>query len=240
MSCLDELMLEKVLLGAAPEASAHLEQCAECGARLSQMRVEDAQFRQYVFPATVDAVVKSTVRPAARLWRWLVPAGGLGVAALATMLLMVSPRGPAADYVGDKGQTLGLAIYTLDPSGAAVQLSEGAQVSANAVLRFQVSPKKACYLWILSVDARGQVSRLYPERGDPPLISGRLALPGGATLDGQPGPERFFGVCSSSALPFSAVQSAVKIEPSAEAVRHLRELALAQTVQGTLLIEKQP
>ncbi|MER2567033.1 MAG: DUF4384 domain-containing protein [Myxococcaceae bacterium] len=236
MSCLDDVMLEKVLLAATPEASAsaHLATCAKCTARLDRMRTENEAFRRFVFPATVDAVTTSVAPPK---WRvGLLVFAPLAIAA--ALILVVRSAGPADDYVGRKGRVaLGLNVFTLDPTGAAVRLAETARVGANAALRFQVRPVDPCYLWVVSTDASGQVSRLYPAEGDAVLVSQTTTLPGGATLDGVAGPERVFAVCTIAPLPFEAVAQAARAS-SGEAVRRLTHLDGIDG-QATVLLEKE-
>jgi hypothetical protein len=234
MSCLDELALEKVLLDAPPAgASEHLAGCEACTARLTQMKAEGADFKQYVFPRTVDAVVEGA-RPR-RWWPFvLVP---LAVAAAAS--LVVFTRAPTPEYVGVKGQTVGLAVYSLDPQGAPVRLSDGARVALDANLRFQVRPDAPCHLWVLSVDQHGVVSRLFPAEGDAQRVSGETTLPGGAQLDGQAGPERLFAVCTEAPLSWAELQRAATLPSSADAVRATSNLSLDGR-QSSVLLEKSP
>src|SRR5512142_1360611 len=202
--CPSDLELEAHLLD--PErsrAAAHVATCARCQARLEEMRRVGDEFRREVYPATVDAVVeRSRARRPSR--RWLVALAPVAAAAAAAAFLFL---GPSDDYVGVKGGELALAVFVAGPEGAR-GVADGAPVPANAALRFQVRPARACRLWLLSVDASGQVSRLYPAAGDEAaeVAAPGGPLPGGAILDGRPGPERIFAVCTERTLPFSAVE----------------------------------
>jgi hypothetical protein len=99
-----------------------------------------------------------------------------------------------------------------------------------------------CFLWIASVDAKGQISRLYPPVGAP--VENRRAgpVPGGAVLDGQPGPERLFAVCADTAgTTWDDVKRAAS--PAAAGVDQLRRVRvlgapLADECQSSLLLEK--
>jgi hypothetical protein len=207
MSCPDQVTLEKVSggLGPLPEPS-HLETCPDCRARLARMQAEDEEFRRFVFPRTLDAVLASQERWTLRRW-W--PA--LAAAALAGLAVVLVPAAPPQDYLGAKGAALGLWVYTRDGSGATVQLADGAHVPASASLRFQVKPSRPCHLWLVSVDGAGQVSRLFPAVGEAPLVpAATQALPGGATLDGLGGPERVVALCTPSPLPLAQVEVAVR------------------------------
>lgn len=234
MSCLDDVTLEKVSVAKEPEASvaAHLAGCASCTARLSRMRQENETFRRFVFPATVDAVTNSVAPP-----KWRLGLLVFAPVALAAVLLFIIRTAPADDYVGMKGKgALTLDVFTLDATGAAVRLGETARVDAGAALRFQVRPASPCYLWLVSTDATGQVSRLYPSEGEAVLVAEATTLPGGATLDGLAGPERLFAVCTPAPLPFEVVEQAARAS-STDAVRRLTRLD-AIDGQASVLLEK--
>lgn len=207
----DQVKLEKVSMGLAPPAeAAALLASPEAREELDRMRAEDEDFHRFVFPRTVDAVVASQQRLQAALRWW--PAA----AALAALVLVVLwPAAPADDYLGVKGGgALGLWVYTLDGAGAVVRVAEGGTVPAAASLRFQVKPSRPCHLWLVSVDGAGQVSRLYPASGEAPqLAASAQALPGGATLDGQPGPERLVALCSPAPVGYPAVEAAARGAP---------------------------
>lgn len=235
MSCLDDVTLEKVSVAKEPEASAaaHLAGCSSCAARLARMRQENEAFRRFVFPATVDAVTNSVAPPKWRLG--LLVFAPLALAA--ALVIVVRTTGPADDYVGMKGKgALSLDVFTLDATGAAVRLGETARVDAGAALRFQVRPSSPCYLWLVSTDAAGQVSRLYPSEGEAVLVSQATTLPGGATLDGVAGPERLFAVCTPGPLPFEVVEQAARAS-STDAVRRLTRLDAIEG-QASVLLEK--
>jgi hypothetical protein len=99
-----------------------------------------------------------------------------------------------------------------------------------------------CFLWILSVDAKGQVSRIYPPKGVPPEARGAGTVPGGAVLDGEPGPERLFAVCAPPAMAWGEVRAAAPAAAGPDDVRGARALGgpLAGAMQATLLVEKRP
>ena len=206
----DQVRLEKVSMGLAlPAEAAAVQSSPEARAELDRMRAEDEDFHRFVFPRTVDAVLASQER-FQRALRWW-PAA-LALAAL--VLAVLWPTAPAEDYLGLKGQALGLWVYPLDEAGAVVKVADGARVPAAASLRFQVKPSRPCHLWLVSVDGAGQVSRLYPASGEAPqLAASAQALPGGATLDGQPGTERLVALCSPAPVGYPAVEAAARGAP---------------------------
>jgi hypothetical protein len=153
--------------------------------------------------------------------------------------------GPASDYLGRKGARegrAGLQVWFAAEDGARA-VEDGGAVPANAQLRFSVKPDDDhCFLWIASVDAKGQISRLYPPVGAP--VEDRKAgpVPGGAILDGQPGLERLFAICADTAgTTWDDVKRAAS--PAAGGVEQLRRARtlgapLADECQSSLLLEK--
>lgn len=246
--CPSDLALERHLL--SPEGTAligHLAACQDCAARLATMQRQGDDFLRFVYPATVEAVEAAAARPslalAWRRWFALVPALG-GAAAL--LFFLARPQAPPDDYLGTKGGgPLGLAVFVQD--GPSPRLArDGEPVPAAAALRFRVRIARPCHLWLLSVDARGQVSRLYPTAGEGGASVEQSAdLPGGAVLDGQPGPERIVALCAPAPLGWAAAESAVRASlgaPGPDSVRRAASIAglPAGTAQDSLLLEKKP
>lgn len=247
-TCPSDLALEAHLL--APETSPlakHLEACPPCAARVARMTAEGEEFRRFVFPATVEAVEDAAERRRPRAWlRWPVLVAPIGaVAAVAIALVLgIRPPGPEDGYVGYKGGGMGLAVFVNGGEGAQA-VADGATVPASAALRFKVQPAgEGCWLWILSVDASGEISRLYPPKGVSPDQLGAGPVPGGAVLDGQPGPERIFAACAPDAKTSWAEVKAAAAEAAggADRVRAAQGLggALAKARQATVLLEKRP
>jgi hypothetical protein len=242
--CPSDVALEAYLLDPqrSPEA-AHVAACPDCAARLAQMREQGEEFRQYVFPRTLDAVERAAERRRFR-FRWpfaLVPAGALAAAAMAVLLVRT---GPPSDYEGVKGSGMALAVY-LNGSEGPHAVPDGAPIPASAKLRFKVQPAKECWLWIMSVDERGEISRLYPPKGTSPDRRAAGPVPGGAELDGKPGPERFYAVCApSQEMAWAEVKAAAAAVAMGgpERVRAARELggSLSGALQASLLVEKRP
>lgn len=240
--CLSDLALEAVLLAPAPEGSpdaTHLAACPACADRLAQMRREGEDFQRFVFPRTVEAVERAVERPRFR-WPWvLAPAGALAAALVAVLLVR---QGPPDDYEGVKGTGMALAVYVNGDAGARA-VSDGAVVPASAAIRFKVQPARDCWLWIMSVDGRGEISRLYPPKGTPPDRRSAGPVPGGAVLDGSPGPERIYAVCApSQETAWAEVRAAATVATGGqERLRTARVLggSLASAQQASLLVEKQ-
>jgi hypothetical protein len=240
--CPSDLALERHLLD--PSRSpllAHVDACASCRERVARMRSEGEDFRRFVFPATVDAVVDAAAAPRRRWFPLLIaPVGGLAAAA-AVLLVLLRPAGPPPDYVGTMGGPITLSVFTPGADGSHA-LHDGEHVPASAALRFKVR-SEGCALWLLSVDASGAVTRLYPAAGGPAAPPEGGELPGGAVLDGVGGPERLFAVCADRPLPWSDVERAARAAAGggADRVRAGRRLDLpAEAAQATILLEKRP
>jgi hypothetical protein len=250
--CPSDLALEGHLLQPDnPEISAHVASCAGCGARVAQMEREGQEFLRYVYPATVGGVQAAAGGRRARWTRWAVLAP-VPVAAAVLALLLVglpgsrAPSGPAQDYLGVKGGGggLGLTVF-LGAAEGARPIADGEAVPADAALRFKVQPTRACHLWVVSVDAAGEVSRLYPGAGEGgAVIAHGGSLPGGAVLDGRGGPERIFALCTLRPIAYSQLEMAVRhaVGRGEEAVTNRRDVPGFPdgTIQASVLIHKRP
>lgn len=211
--CPSELALESHLLD--PDRSgiaAHVASCPRCSERLERMRAEGADFARNVLPFTLEAVEQA----ASRLPWWRRPAFVLplpALAAVAAVLFLVRPAGPPDDYVGLKGGGggLGLTVFAPGPSGV-TPLRDGGIVAASAPIRFRVRASEGCHLWIASIDAAGTVSRLYPapDTRSGWVLASEQDLPGGAILDGRPGMERIYAICTPHALSWPEVVANVR------------------------------
>jgi hypothetical protein len=247
--CPSDLALEKLLLDPGRSAArAHADACPRCAARLAEMRRQGEDFLRFVYPATVQAVEEAAAArsPLSRdRWtRWLSPLPALVTAA--AILILARPTEPPDGYLGAKGGgALGLTVFVA--GGAEARAArDGERVPAAAPLRFRVRVDRPCHLWLASVDGAGQVSRLLPAEGDGGLrLDGRQAdLPGGAVLDGLPGPERILAVCAAAPLPWRAVEAAARSVSAGgpAAVRAAGPLPglPTGTAQASLLLEKAP
>jgi hypothetical protein len=238
--CPSDLRLEAYLLDAASSGLfPHVDVCLDCQARLRRMNAEGEEFRRFVYPATVDAVVEAA-RPAVRR-NWFAVLVPFAAAAAAGLLVLVVPA-PPDGYVGTKGDALGLTVFVGTPEGARA-VPDGGSIPAAAAVRFQVRSSSPCRVWIVSVDASGQVSRLYPPWGDEGAeVTVGSPLPGGAVLDGKPGPERIFAVCSPQPVSLQALEAAGRVVAAGggDGVRRTRALEglPAGTAQASLLLEK--
>jgi len=236
-----ELALEAYLLDhESSKVAPHLAGCERCRIRIARMEREGEDFRRFVLPATLDAVLEKNAPDRRKRWLWLL--GLAPLAAAAALIVAIRPSEPPEGYVGEKGG-LSLVAYLGAPGGAKMVL-DGQAVQASAALRFSVAPAGRCNLWVICVDESGQISRIYPAQGDGGApVSKQGALPGGAVLDGRAGLERFYAVCSPGSLRYEDLTKSVRVSVrGADDVR--KGPALPWLPRGTrqvsFLVEKRP
>jgi hypothetical protein len=217
----------------------HLATCDHCRDQLANMQRQGDDFMRFVYPATVTALEPKR----SRRWTWAGIFAPVAALAAAAVVMIVHPT-PPNDYVGTKGVAFKLNVYAGLEAGSRA-LSDKEQVPANAALRFRIQSGHPCNLGIVSIDEHGEVSRLFPTSGNEGAkLAKAEVLPGGAILDGKPGPERIFAVCSTDPLAMPQVEAAVKVAAGvgAESVRSIDTIPglPAGTAQATLLLEKSP
>jgi hypothetical protein len=236
-----ELALEAYLLDrdTSPVAS-HLGGCDRCRARIAQMERAGEDFRRFVLPATLNAVLDRNAPERRNPWFWLI--GLAPVAAVAAFVIALRPAQPPEGYIGEKGG-LSLVAYLGAPGGAKMVL-DGQAVQPSAALRFAVAPHGRCNLWIVSVDESAHISRIYPAEGDGGApVSKQGPLPGGAVLDDRTGLERFYAVCTPGPLAYEDLTKALR-----ETVRGADDLRKGPALPGlpkgarqaSLLLDKRP
>jgi len=226
--------------------SQHLDGCEVCKARLARMEKEGEDFRRFVLPATLDAVVEANSGSRIPWKSWFmvaVPAMAAAAALVIAVRPAPKPTEPPEDYVGEKGG-MGITVYTTGERGPTT-VPDGGKVNPAAALRFSVRPgaAKPCHLWLVSVDEAGQVSRVYPTQGDKGAqITQKTPLPGGAVLDGKTGLERLYAICSPEPIAYGQVESAVRASSSSGSIRKGALLAGLPkgAAQTTVLLDKKP
>jgi hypothetical protein len=237
VTCPSDFGLESYLLERGASAvGEHVAACRGCAQRVALMEKQGQDFRAFVFPATIDTILDSVEPRRAwwRNWRW---AGAPALLAAAAALLLVVRVGP-------ESSKFALRVYGSETPGAAL-LGDGARIPVGASLGFQVVPPDSCYLWLVSVDESGAVSRLLPTQGDQGMfVDCDEEQPGAAVMGGKPGLERVFAVCGGADLSWSTVAESVRrtLPPGASALRSTRKLQGLPdgTAQKTLLLEKVP
>lgn len=234
-NCPDDVGLEIFRLSPTAPVREHIAQCDTCLRRLAQMERVERDFKQFVFPRTVDQLVRT-----ANARRGFLPFIALVPIAVAAALFFATlqriPLKPEANYIGIKGGAVGLSVFALENDTAPRRVANNARINAQAQIRFSVKPSQPCWLWIVSVDNTGQISRLFPIEGNAIQVQGETTLPGGAQLDGATGLERFIGVCTTEPMPYDVLAALVRKQAS-QGLSRIEGLS-DNAFQETLLIEK--
>ncbi len=237
--CPSDLRLEAYLLDPKRSTEAgHVAGCESCRVRLERMNAEADDFRQYVFPATVDAVVAAAApRPGPGWFGVFLP---LAAACAAGLLLFVKPV-PPEGALAARGEVLSLEVFAESPEGSR-KLTDGERIPLAAPLRFRVATSVPCRVRVVAADCEGRVSMLYPPAGeDAPLVSGTTVLPGEAKLGGDEGPERIFAVCTREPLPVLAFAVSLQDQATGDDDRVRRAKRISGlppgSLQATLLVE---
>jgi hypothetical protein len=97
---------------------------------------------------------------------------------------------------------------------------------------------------VTSIDGAGQPSVYYPYQGETSaevVGPGTVSVPGSIVLDQAPGPERLFAIYSKQPLPAGTVREALAhlAAGGASTIRAAQRLPIADTIQSTLLFEKE-
>jgi hypothetical protein len=237
--CPSDLRLEAYLLDAGKSGLApHVDACTACRVRLEQMAAEAEDFRKFVFPATVDAVIAAAApRPPLSWFAAFLP---VAAACAAGLLLLVKPV-PPEGFLAAQGEVLSLQVFAQLPEGSR-QLTNGELVAQSAPLRFLVKSSVPCRVRVMAVDCEGRVSVLHPPAGEEArLVTGSEVLPGDAVLPGDEGPERIYAVCSRESLPVLALADSLKDQSAGDDDRVRRTDRISGlppgTLQATLLVE---
>jgi hypothetical protein len=177
-----ELTLRRRRAGEAlgPDAAAidaHATSCAECRARIRALDDEQRRFEQEIsfdrFAAGVERAARGA-RPARRQVRprvWISSLAGMAAAA-AALIIFVGPKPPTNRIKGDGG---GIIVRVAGADGqrtAGVDATEALARGERLRIGYQSGGHR--YLLSLSIDDRGEVTPLYPERG------ASLAMPDGS------------------------------------------------------------
>ena len=232
----------------------HSAHCPGCAARRAEHSRQVLHFRSVVFPRTA-ARFSSRDRPALR-WRW---SYGLALPLAASLLLLArglqTKPGPAAlarkpqdEILGIKGAPLLQVFARHKGLGAAspevTRVTDGDRLAPGDALRFVLSPTGLPYVLVTSVDGAGQASVYYPYQGEASAeVVGRdtVSVPGSIELDQAPGPERLFVIYSKEPLPAGTAREALArlAAGGASAIRAAQRLPIVDTIQSTLLFEKE-
>jgi hypothetical protein len=198
---LDRFVLGELDCGAADEIRAHARGCRSCSDAIESMRP-----REPLPPLRAVAL-----RPRSRAIRWV--AAGAGLAAAASVLLVLRPSAPR-----ERGKGAGFALGMYVQHGGEVRRAgSGEEVAPGDALRFTVTAPADGYLAVLSLDPQGRGSIYYPagSRAVPVSAGSDLALPLGTRLDATVGEERIVGLFCASPVELEPLRAALERGASA-------------------------
>ncbi len=203
-ACYSGLHFDRFLLGELPAAAsqelrAHLAGCARCTACVESLRRE---------PLPMLRVVP--LRP--RRWP-RVAAAGAGIAAAASLLLVVRAPAPLGRVTLERSKGSGFALAMYVQHGAAVRrAAPGESVAPGDAVRFSVTAPAAGYLAVLSVDPQRRASVYFPlgERAAPIAAGTDLALPLGTRLDATVGEEHLTALFCKTPVELAPLRAALE------------------------------
>jgi putative zinc finger protein len=204
----------------AQAVRAHAEGCADCRGKLQGLEDEQARFQAAVsfdrFAAGVERAARSHRAP--RVRRWMAPvmavAAALVVVVAAGRVLSANPGQGQGGWNHVKGGPE-IALRIAGPSGASQrEAPDGtpALLSPGERVRIGYRAVQHRFVTVLSVDQQGDVTPIYPERGESLPASNASAmvyLPESLEFTGS-GAERVIVILSDEPLQVSAAVDATR------------------------------
>ncbi|MBK7862826.1 MAG: hypothetical protein IPJ65_30310 [Archangiaceae bacterium] len=217
-----DLLLMSALTGdRQAEAKTHLDGCALCQKRWSELNEDKARFEQFVFPRTLQKLeqrlaVPSLVERLRAGWLMLVPAAGAVVVASLAAAVWLGGRSPSDDapYIGIKGGPT-LEVVALRPEMGQFPVKPTTVLHPKDKIRFVVNGAGSKYLMIASRDGAGAFTVYHPFGAEQSAAvdEGRVEIPRSVELDDTLGSERLVAVFSDSPISASAVKTALDSSP---------------------------
>jgi hypothetical protein len=184
-----------------PSVPSHVARCAHCTGFVQVLEAKQEAFRKShppdLFVRQVRARAQAMTR---RPWlAWLSLATAVGVAGV--VAIQILPRNDDLGFTL-KGRAFS-AVYLRPGMTEAWPIPDDLKMRKGDAVRFFFQAPGDGYLAILDLDGRGEVSVLYPYRGErmAPIQKEQVGpLPHSIVLDDAPGPELFVAVFASSPL----------------------------------------
>lgn len=217
-------VLRSLAYGELTDAEAQAVQAAvdadpRARARLAALRAEAAAFTGDAATASVRILerleeVEAPPPVALAGWRRLVPLFAVAAGALVVApLVNDETSGPETTLTTrTKGGGAGLVMFVKDAEGVR-RAQDGARLTAGDAIQFRYDAGGHPHLFVVSVDARGVVSPLYPDRAGASLAvqpEGTHVLEGSVILDDAVGPERIFAIFSDRPRRFEELEAAAR------------------------------
>jgi hypothetical protein len=231
---------------------AHLGGCEHCRARVLELEQEEAYFHANIDVAAESVRVVEQLNAPKKPGPWRLPAWISVPAAALALVIVVLVAQPKEEENGTrlKGAStpraahVELQMYVKDAAGIRAA-ADGARLREGDAIQFRYDAGGRDYLMVLSVDAGGTISPLYPdaERASIKVSPhGRHVLEGSIILDQTRGPERIFAFFSAAPLTFEEVKRELKEELAKESdVTRLQavELEREDVAETSVLIIKE-
>ncbi len=223
----------------------HLEGCPACQRRYAAIRANAEAYEQVRVAALhrlSDQLDAPPVAPSTRRPRWLAPLAGLGLAAAASVVIVLVIAQPAQHgTVAYKGAQSWQVIARRDETQFV--LSGGERLRAGDALRFVLTTDGPGHAEVLSLTASGVLTPLYPQSPPdeapspwPIAGAGRHTLPDSIVLDDFVGTE--YLVMAFAPTPFSRAELHALLQDHLPSDSFPRQLAGADV--RVLVIEKTP
>jgi len=207
-------------LGAdAPAIEEHATSCADCRARIRALDDEQRRFEDDIsfdrFSAGVERAARSA-RPARRAVRarvWMSSMAGMAAAAAALLVFVTAPDKPGPTTRSKGGSGIIVRVAGTDGQRTAdVDATEALARGERLRIGYQSGGHK--YLLSLSIDDRGEVTPLYPERGPSLQVpdgseNATRFLPDSLELTGK-GTERIVVVLSDQPIDVEVARRAAR------------------------------
>jgi len=207
-------------LGAdAPAIEEHATSCADCRARIRALDDEQRRFEDDIsfdrFSAGVERAARSA-RPARRAVRarvWMSSMAGIAAAAAALLVFVTAPDKPGPTTRSKGGSGIIVRVAGTDGQRTAgVDATEALARGERLRIGYQSGGHK--YLLSLSIDDRGEVTPLYPERGPSLQVpdgsqTATRFLPDSLELTGK-GTERIVVVLSDDPIDVEVARRAAR------------------------------
>ena len=193
----------------------------QLAARLANLRQEEAAFRARTDVGAASAEILARLeagerdvlgragRPRGRFWRPVFAA--LAPTALAVgAVLSLAPSSHEGVQTRTKGGGPSLEMYVKDAAGVHVG-RDGVRLREGDRIQFKYHAFGKRHLMVVSVDGRGIVSPLYPDRPGPSIDvepTGVHILKGSVILDDARGPEHIVALFSDAPLAYAEVKRA--------------------------------
>lgn len=222
---LRRLLYEEAPAEEAAAMQSSLQGCADCRARYDRLAEAQAGFLDSVRPELESAAILARLEapaaapPSKLAARWYERLGGGLVPALmaAVLLLAVAPvaldlGAPEPPTTRQKGGGVGLVMFVKDGAGIH-RGADGERLRQGDQVQFRYSAGGHRHLFVLSVDARGVLSPLYPEDPTESIsveAEGTHVLEGSVILDDAVGPERIFAIFSDGPVTFGELDRAAR------------------------------